>query len=60
MQTSEIPAAAVVPDSDSPLTRTQAEQMIAQAIASLRIYVVESDITEAQNAHRVIVEQATF
>lgn len=41
-------------------TVAQVEQIVRSAIASLRVYVVESDITAAQNSVRAIVEQATF
>lgn len=60
MPNSEIRAAEVVTDPETHLTRAQAEELIAQAISSLRVYVVESDITDAQNTVRTIVQQATF
>lgn len=42
------------------ITYAEAAGLIREALASLRIYVVESDITEAQNSVRAIVEQASF
>ncbi len=45
---------------DRPITYVEAVELIAQSLASLRIYVVESDITDAQNSVRAIVEKASF
>jgi hypothetical protein len=47
-------------NTDTPITRAEVGEMIAEALSSLRIYVVESDITAVQQAVRTIVEQATF
>lgn len=58
MSVNEIRAA--VDDADQPITRTEAAELIAQAIASLRVYVAESDITQAQDAVKAIVDKATF
>ena len=52
--------AETVPAADSPITYAQAVELISQSLAALRIYVVESDITEAQDSIRAIVEKATF
>lgn len=45
---------------DRPVTYSEAVELISQAIASLRIYVVESDITQAQESVRAIIGQSTF
>ncbi len=45
---------------DRPVTYSETVELIAQSLASLRIYVVESDITDAQNSIRAIVEKASF
>ncbi len=45
---------------DRPITYAEAVELIAQSLAALRIYVVESDITDAQNSVRAIVEKASF
>ncbi len=42
------------------LTAEDVSGIINSALASLRVYVVESDITSAQNSVRAVVEQATF
>jgi hypothetical protein len=47
-------------NNDTPITRAEVGEMIAEALSSLRIYVVEADITAAQQAVRTIVEQASF
>jgi hypothetical protein len=47
-------------NTDTPITRAEVQELIAQALSSLRVYVVESDITAAQQAVRTIVEQANF
>lgn len=49
-----------VGDADRPITYAEAAELIAQSIASLRVYVAESDITEAQEAVKAIVEKSTF
>ncbi len=45
---------------DRPITYAEAVELIANQLAALRIYVVESDITDAQNSVRAIVEKASF
>lgn len=35
-------------------------RIIVNALSSIKIYVVESDITEAQNRVRAVVEQTSF
>lgn len=42
------------------LTAEDVARIVNNALASLRVYVVESDITSAQNSVRAVVEQATF
>lgn len=42
------------------LTAADVAEIVNSALASLRVYVVESDITSAQNSVRAVVEQATF
>lgn len=42
------------------MTADQIAEIIAKTIASLKVYVVESEITDAQNSVKVAVEQATF
>ncbi len=41
-------------------TKNEIEEIIDKKINNLRVYVLESDITNAQNAVRTIVEQASF
>lgn len=43
-----------------PLTAEDVAVIVNGALASLKVYVVESDITSAQNSVRAVVEQATF
>lgn len=43
-----------------PITREQVGEMIDSRLSQLRVYVLESDITEAQQAVRSVVEQASF
>lgn len=43
-----------------PLTAEDVARIVGNALASMRVYVVESDITAAQNSVRAVVEQATF
>lgn len=45
---------------DRYITIAEAVELITKTIGALRIYVVEADITEAQNAVRAIVEQSKF
>lgn len=42
------------------ITAQEVAAIVAQALASLRVYVVESDITDAQNSVKAVVEQSTF
>ena len=42
------------------LTAEDVAAIVNNALASLRVYVVESDITSAQNSVRAVVEQALF
>lgn len=42
------------------VTKVEVEQMIQNALSSLRLYVLESDITQAQNNVKTIVEHSTF
>jgi hypothetical protein len=45
---------------NKPLTAEDVAAMIAGAISQIKIYVVESEITAAQNSVKAIVEQSTF
>lgn len=53
-------------NSDSPdsrpnsITQSEIEHIVDQKISSLKVYVLESDITEAQKAVKSIVELASF
>ncbi len=38
----------------------EAAELIAQSLSGLKVYVVESEITEAQRAVKSIVSQSTF
>lgn len=51
---------AEVETAERTVTYAEVVELIARSLASLRIYVVESDITDAQNSVRAIVEKATF
>ncbi|MCL2560881.1 MAG: hypothetical protein FWE10_00975 [Rikenellaceae bacterium] len=51
---------AVAPEKESTLTAEDIAAIVHSALASLRVYVVESDITAAQNSVRAVVEEATF
>ncbi len=42
------------------ITQSKIEQIVDQKISSLKVYVLESDITEAQKAVKSIVELASF
>lgn len=42
------------------VTAGQIAEIIGSALSSLRVYVVESDITNAQNNVRAIVEESVF
>ena len=45
---------------NKPLTAEDVAAMIAGALSQIKIYVVESEITAAQNSVKAIVEQSTF
>lgn len=45
---------------ECPVTAAQVEEIIRAALAGLRVYVLESDITDAQNAVRAVVEKTVF
>lgn len=53
-------------NSDSPdsrpntITQSEIEHIVDQKISSLKVYVLESDITEAQKAVKSVVELASF
>ena len=53
----QTPVAAGVPTT---ITAKEIAEAVAAALGSLRVYVVESDITDAQNSVRAVVEQSTF
>lgn len=42
------------------LTAADVEAIVLKTLSALRIYVVEADITAAQNSVRAVVEQSTF
>ena len=42
------------------ITQSKIEQIVDQKISSLKVYVLESDITEAQKAVKSVVELASF
>lgn len=42
------------------LTAEDVAAMIASALSQIKVYVVESEITAAQNNVKAIVEQSTF
>ena len=42
------------------ITLAQLSEAIASALRSVKIYVVESEITEAQRAVRAVVEESQF
>ena len=43
-----------------PVTAAEVEAIVRRALSELRVYVLESDITQAQNAVRGVVEQSYF
>lgn len=45
---------------NKPLTAEDVAAMIAAALSQIKVYVVESEITAAQNSVKTIVEQSTF
>lgn len=44
----------------APLTAADVAEIVVRTLGSLRVYVVESDITEAQQAVRTVVESARY
>lgn len=42
------------------ITAQEVAEIVAKVLGSLRVYVVESDITDAQNSVKTVVEQSTF
>ena len=50
----------VVDQAGAQITVAELARVIAQSLSSLRVYVVESDITDAQNSVKAVVDQATF
>ena len=48
------------PNDSAPLVRAEVRQMIDEALNGLKVYVLESDITQAQQAVKSIVELASF
>ena len=42
------------------LSRTEVDTMIDRRLAELKVYVLESEITEAQQSVKAVVQQATF
>ena len=55
-----IPSFAQAETNPVTLTRAEVRQMIDETIQGLKIYVLESDITQAQQAVKSIVELASF
>ena len=55
----EKPAGTGTPSSD-PADRTDIERIVDERLSSLRVYVLESDITEAQNTVKTMVSRAYF
>lgn len=45
---------------DRPVTAAEVAEIVREALAGLRVYVLESDITDAQNAVRAVVEKTVF
>jgi hypothetical protein len=54
------PTVSAPTESTTAISREDALALIASSIAALRVYVVESDITESQNAVKAIVSQSSF
>lgn len=52
--------AAIAQDDSRPVTAAQVAAIVRQVISEMKIYVLESDITEAQNAVKGVVEQTYF
>lgn len=44
----------------APLTAADVAEIVVRTLGSIRIYVVESDITEAQQSVRTVVESARY
>lgn len=45
---------------DRPVTAAEVERIIRSALSELKVYVLESDITDAQSAVRAVVEKSVF
>ena len=43
-----------------PVTAAEVERIVRAVFSEMKIYVVESDITDAQNAVKAVVEQSRF
>ena len=50
----------ITPDTPITLTIEELATAIAAALREVKVYVVESEITEAQNSVRAVVEQANL
>lgn len=53
-------AAALAGIGQHPVTAAEVEAIVRRVLSELRVYVLESDITQAQNAVRGVVEQSYF
>lgn len=60
MPESAAPAARTAAMDEMPVTRAEVAQMIDERLGALRIYVLESDITAAQQAVKSVVELSSF
>lgn len=47
-------------DGNRPVTAAEVAAIVREVMAEMRIYVLESDITEAQNAVKGVIEQTYF
>lgn len=47
-------------DGQHPVTAAEVEAIVRSVLSELRVYVLEADITQAQNAVRGVVEQSYF
>lgn len=47
-------------DSERPVTASEVAAIVREVLSEMKIYVLESDITDAQNAVRGVVEQTYF
>ncbi len=45
---------------NKPLTAEDVAAMIAGALSQIKVYVVESEITAAQESVKAVIEQSTF